>query len=129
MPHKRGFVKAYLFIVILVGLLGLIDASFTYLQFSNNIYEMAILTFSILFFFFNILAIAFFHAHGTERIVYVLPIYHLLAFVLFNALGFMIISRGWFSPAVLSGTIVVEYLSSLWEITFAAYLVKRLSLR
>ena len=129
MLQKRGFLKAYLSIIILVGLLGLIDASFTYLHFTNRIYETALLIFSVIFFFFNILAIAFFHHHGTEKIVYILPIYHLIAFVVFNAIGLVIITRSWFSPLVFTSTVTIEFLSSLLEITFAAYLVKRLLLR
>ncbi len=129
MPQKSGFLKSYLSIIILIGLLGLIDASLTYLHFTNTIYETAILIFSVLFFFFNILAIIFLHYHGTENIFYILPIYHLVTFVVFNALGLVIISHGWFSPIIFTGTVMIEFFSSLFEITFAAYLVKRLLLR
>ncbi|MEW5896242.1 MAG: hypothetical protein AB1668_00990 [Nanoarchaeota archaeon] len=130
MKQKRWFLSLYLVVAVVFGVLGLIESILAYFTTAPQIipnyayyYSLAMAVFSFLFFFFNIFSIAVFRHHGVVRIAYVLPAYYLICYVLFFILGFAFagITVGWVTNAL----IAASTLTSLFEIGFGLYLMKR----
>jgi len=124
MMKKRGFLKVYLFIALAFGILGLIDSILATIKISSDIYSTILVPLTFLFFLFNIVVIPVFHQHRIERIAYVLPIYHLASYILFFGLGL------WLGIAELLTSfwiilIIIGSLTSLFEIGFSSYLLKK----
>lgn len=127
MKQKRWFLGLYLIIAVIFGFLGLVDSVLTYFAIAPNYalyYSMAIAVFSFVFFFFNIFSLTVFRHHGVEKIAYVLPAYYLICYVLFFILSFALaeITVGWVTNAL----IAANSLTSLFEICFGLYLIKKI---
>lgn len=125
MHHKTGFLKAYLIITLLMGFLGLLDNSFVIVNFTPLLYQYIAATILSLFFFFNLSSLFVFRHHGVERIAYVLPVYHLLSYLLFIGIGGIISSRGTTPELWRMILLGVGFLSSLFEVAFSSYLLYR----
>jgi len=126
MERKRGFLKVYLFIALILGIIGFIDTLLNIFDFKVDIYLFIISMISLLFFFFNIIAIPIFHRYQEEKIAYVLPLYHLISYLVFLILGIVLISLGLAAASWLGiVTIIIGFLTSFFEIGFSAYLLKR----
>ena len=125
MKSGHGFLRKYLYIVIIIALIGISDAMLTFLKVSFPLYARIIPLVLFLFFFFNIFAIAIFRRHHFERIVYVLPIYHIITYILFLSLGLYLTIRGivptWLSLALIG----MQVVSSFFELSFSIYVLKR----
>ena len=123
MTPKRGFAKTYFIITILFGLLGLIDILLSFLGKEPVWYASTISILLFFFFFFNILAIAFFHHHHMEDIAFVLPVYHLVSYVLFVGIGLWLVTREtlplWVDPTLTA----VGVITSAFEILFSFYVL------
>ncbi|HIG93052.1 MAG: hypothetical protein QT02_C0011G0013 [archaeon GW2011_AR9] len=121
--YKKGFLQVYLLLAIVFGLLGISDASLTYFEMSSTLYSMLIISASILFFLFNVIAIAVFHYHRVDKIAYVLPVYHIVTFVMFAGMSFWLTT---YNSGLWLGLIIFGFASSLAEILFAVYLLGRM---
>jgi len=119
------FLRTYLFSVIIIGLIGLTDAVLTFLKITPALYTRIVPLLLFLFFFFNIFSIAIFRRHPLERIVYILPIYHIITYIIFLSLGLYLIISGiipdWLSLALIG----MQVVSSLFELSFSVYLLKK----
>ena len=90
MKKKRGLLKTYLLLALAFGLFGLLDALLTFFDVVTNVYVYLAFVLPFLFFVFSIVVIPIFHHHRLERIVYVLPIYHIISYVIFFAFAFIL---------------------------------------
>ncbi len=128
MKPKHGFARTYFIIAIIFGLLGLVDSMLNFFDVELPWYAA---TLSILLFFFlilNITAIIFFHHHHVHTIAFVLPVYHIISYVLFVGLGIWIAVTQFTAPwldVTLTGT---EVVTSLFEVLFSFYVLAHLVL-
>ncbi len=125
MQEKRGYLKFYLYIAMFFGIISLIDNFLVIFDVINNIYVMLLMFITHTFFFLNIITIPLFYYFRINKIAYILPIYHLLTYILFFSVGFFLNTAG----IVLQGTwmilIGISILSSIFEISIAIYLLKK----
>ncbi|MEK6940242.1 MAG: hypothetical protein AABX31_05960 [Nanoarchaeota archaeon] len=125
MKSGHGFLRKYLYIVIIIALIGISDAMLTFLKVSFPLYARIIPLVLFLFFFFNIFAIAIFRRHQVGKIVYVLPIYYIISYLLFLSLGLYLVVRG-IIPTWLSYTLIgIQAAFSLFELSFSVYLLMK----
>ena len=127
MKSGHGFLRKYLYIGIIIALIGLTDAIITYLKVSFTLYVRVILLVLFLFFFFNIFAIAVFRRHNFERIVYVLPLYHIISSILFLSLGLYLTIHGAISTWLSYALIGIQAASSIFELSFSIYVLTKFS--
>jgi hypothetical protein len=125
MQEKRGFLKIYLYIALLFGIISLVDNFLVIFEVNNNVYVMLLMFITHAFFFFNIVTIPLFHYFRVKKIAYILPLYHLLTYILFFSVGFLLTIVG----IILSGTWIIlvgiSILSSIFEIAVAIYLLRK----
>ncbi len=128
MKKKRGLLKTYLLLALAFGLFGLLDALLTFFDVVTNVYVYLAFVLPFLFFVFSIVVIPIFHHHRLERIVYVLPIYHIISYGIFFAFAFILsffwLVYGWIWVAML----LIGFITSILEIGFSYYLLKRFDL-
>ena len=125
MKSGPGFLRKYLYIVMIIALIGLTDAVLTFLKANFPLYVRLIPLVLFLFFFFNIFAIAVFRRHQLGRIVYVLPLYHIISYILFLSLGLYLTIRG-IVPAWLSYALIgIQAASSIFELSFSTYVLTK----
>ncbi len=122
MPATR-FLKAYLIAAVALAIIGIADSVLLFLALELPFYSPAVSVFSFLFFFFNLLAFFVFYHQSLERIVYVLPVYYLVSFVVFGIAGVVL------SAALLKSMfpylVAISLLTSLFEFGFSVYLLRR----
>ncbi len=125
MERNLRFLHTYLYIVLFIGLIGLADALLTFLKITSPIYVKIVTLVLFLFFFINIFSIAVFRRHRLEKIVCLLPIYHITSYILFLSLGLYLtiiaIIPLWLSVALIS----LQIASSIFELSFSIYLLKK----
>lgn len=126
MKPKRGFLRWYLVLAVGFGILGLLDSLLTFFDVVNNIYVGVVVLLSAAFFLYNLVVIPVFHAHHIERIAYVLPIYHIITFLLFFGFGFLTKAMNLLVSWLWIVIVGAGLLSALFEIGFALYLIRRL---
>ncbi len=126
MKPKMGFLKFYLLIALLIGFLGILDNFFALINFTYPIYQYVVIAVLFLFFFFNLSSLFVFRHHGVERIAYVLPIYHLLSYLLFVGVGGVIAYLGTTPESWKLILLASGFLSSLFEVAFSSYLLYRM---
>ena len=120
--EKKRFLQIYLVLVIIFGLLGLVDNLLGVEGTAPKVYSYLMLLLTLLFFLFNILAIAIFHHDRVQRLAYVLPIYHIITFVLFTGMSTVLVK--WISELWM-GLIGLGFLTSLFEILFGFYVLAK----
>ena len=125
MVSGYGFLHKYLYLVIVIALVGLADAILTYLKIDFPLYVRIIPLVLFIFFFFNIFVIAVFRRRYSERIIYVLPIYHIISYVVFLSLALFLTIKGIIPPWLSLTLIGVQIASSIFELSFSIYLLKR----
>lgn|SRR3989338_6026441 len=125
MGVKLGFLRFYLVSVLIIALLGLTDAALTYFRISSLLYTRLVPLVLFIFFFFNIFCITLFRHQRLEKIVYVLPFYHLASYIIFLSIGLYFtitqIVPPWLSLVLIS----IQFFSSLFELVFSLYLLMR----
>lgn len=126
MEKKRGFIKAYLIIALIFGVVGLIDTSLTFLKLDSLIYASIMGMIVILFFLFNLLSLFLLIRYQAEGIYFILPIYHLLLYSALFALSFLVSIVESLANFSWSVFIAIGYLTALFEISFSLYLLKRI---
>ena len=127
MKKKRGYLKSYLFLAAIIGLLGIIDGTLTLLKIDLGIVSLFLAIIFFLFLFVNIISIAFFHHNRVERIAYLFPIYYVIKFLSFFAIGTIITLEGATATTLLTISIVALSLAVL-EIVFVFYLMVHLKM-
>jgi len=125
MRPRYWFLKFYLIIALIFGFLSLSDNFLSVLDVSFNIYNLTLLIIGFFFFFLNVITIPMFHHHRVEKIAYVLPIYHIITYIIFLSLGFYLISLENVESLVWTSLTVTGFITSLFEISFSAYLLRR----
>lgn len=125
MKSGYGFLRVYLYSVVFIGLIGLADALLTFFAISPLLYVRIVSLLLFLFFFFNIFSLAVFRRHPLPKIVYVLPIYHIVSYIFFLSLGLYLVITG-INPSWLSFALIgLQLVSSLFELSFSMYLLKK----
>lgn len=117
--------RTYLIIVILMASISLFDAVFSYLYELPTLYASIINVVFVLFFFYNITRIFVFLMQRLDHITLVLPFYHLIMFILFSTLGVYFFNQGLITGEPILAMVIISVLSSLFEMGFAYYLLKR----
>ncbi len=126
MKPRKWFLRIYLVVALIYGFLGLSDNLSTIFNVGNNIYTQFLILVSFCFFFFNLIALAFFHYHRVEKLAYILPIYHLATYLLFLILGFILISIDQVPLWSWTALVVLGNITSLFEIFFSIFLLRRI---
>ena len=125
MKSGFGFLRVYLLSVVIIGLIGLADALLTFLKIAPALYVRIVSLLLFLFFFFNVFSLAAFRRHQLPKIVYVLPIYHLVSYIVFLSLALYLTIIA-VIPSWLSYTLIgLQLISSLFELSFSIYLLTR----
>lgn len=122
MKRKRNFLLVYLSLALLLGFVGIVSDLIGLLGKVSNIHFYIMGNLVLLFFLFNVVAIPVFHHLKLERIVYVLPIYYLVSYVLFFILGLVLT----ITEAMIGIFTIISILTSVFEIGFSIYLIKKL---
>lgn len=126
MRQRYWFLKFYLIVALIFGFLSLSDNLLTTLKIDLNIYNLTLLIMGFFFFFFNIAAIPLFHHHHVERIAYVLPIYHIVTYLIFLGLGLYLALLENVDGWIWTSLLVIGFITSIFEMVFSAYLLKRM---
>lgn len=127
MRPRTGFLKTYLYIALLFGIIGLADTLLSVLlSFTSLVYTYLISAAAFLFFFFNLAAIIIFKYSRAEKVAYVLPIYHLSSYLAFFMVGLVLLAVGQTPEWLRLLLIVIGLIASLFEIGFSFYLLKKL---
>ncbi len=126
MVEKRGFLKIYLIVALLVGLLALIHDILFLVGISVTISTLSFSLLYLLFFLFSIVTVPLFHHFNVKKIGYVLPIYVVISYLIFVGVGGYLSAKNISTGNVLFVLGIVSALSSLFEAGFSVYLIKKL---
>ena len=125
---KLKFLRIYLIIALAFGVIGISDSLLSLLKFSSTIYTIIVGLLAFLFFFFNIFAWVHITQAKLEKITWVLPIYHLLTAVLFTIFGIIFSLAGLLTTGIIVLLGIIGILTSIFEVLFSFYLLKRFEL-
>ena len=129
MPSSSSnFLLVYLYLALTFGIIGLVDNIFTFLDFMPQMYVLAVLAATVFFFIFNIITIPIFMHQRVPRVAFVLPVYHVLSFIVFFGAGvalFVFELTG--EKLWVWGMIGLGFIASLFEIIFSLYLLRKFS--
>lgn len=117
--------KIYLIVVFIFGILGLIDSFISVTTPTSSIYFIILTLVSFLFFFFNIFSLIHFIHDHLEKITWVLPIYHLIRWIIFLFLGLILNTFNLMAGNVLLIFSIIGILTSLFEILSSIYIFKK----
>ena len=123
MKRKRGFLRPYLILVILFALLGITDTILGFSDIQSNIFTNIFLTLSFLFFFYNLMALAYFHHHHVETLVFILPAYHIITYLAFTGIGFYLVFNQLITPSIITTLLIITGISALLELIFAIFMI------
>lgn len=124
MPPKNRFLHFYLVTALLFGTLGLFDSLFTLTATPPAVYVTTLSLLLAAFFLLNLAAFFTFWHQQLEKVALVLPIYHILSFLLFVVLSLFLIRDSLPESAWINFP-VAGILLSLFEMAFSAYLLHR----
>ena len=122
---KLKFLRIYLILTLVFGVIGLSDSILSLLKISSLTYSIILGTLAFVFFFFNIFALVHIMQEKLEKITWVLPTYHILTTILFTILGIILSLAGLLNQIAIFLLIIIGLLSSIFEIGFSVYLLKR----
>lgn len=127
MHPGTGFLKVYFYTSLLFGLLGLIDILLTVLLTTTPlVYAYVVSALTFLFFFFNITALIVFRHQRQQGIFYVLPVYHLISYIVFLLLGTALIIMGIYPEWLQAVLAAVSIAAAFFEIGFSFYLLRKM---
>jgi len=124
-PGKEVFLKVYLIIALVIGIIGLTDGLLSFLNLNLIIYAFILSLISLIFFIFNIFALFHFIHERLEKITFVLPIYHIITYICFFSLGITLSIMNLFSNWVVILLKIIVILTASFEILFSLYLLKK----
>ncbi len=119
------YLKKYFFFTLAIGGIGFLDGLLNLAGVSVPIIFDVI---AFISFVVNILALIYFWYRRKARITFVLPIYHLLFFVLATLSSVWLAVQGEMTTAILQGYNLVSLVGSLFEIIFSLYLLQKFEL-
>ena len=122
---REKFVATYLVLALVFGILGLVDGVVNLVGVEVAIYSIVIGILSGLFFFFNLFAWVHLKHEKAEGITLVLPIYHVISYLLFFGLGIALGLMGLFFAGVFTFFVIVGVITSVFELGFSFYLLRR----
>ena len=123
MKEKRGFLKVYLYLALIFGVIHFVDSILTWTNVPNAInWIISILT--IFFFIFNFVTISFFHHHNVLNIHHYLPKIYIFNYALMFILSLTFIFTE-ITP-IITGIIlfILNLTIALFLIIFSTYLIK-----
>lgn len=125
MPEKREFLRVYLILALLIGILAFANNILRLFKFTPKIYIAITSVLFFLFFLVSIIAIPLFVHHHVGGVVYILPIYYLVVYLFFSLLG-LVLS---FLPVLASRAelilTIAGFLTAVFQIVFAAYVLEK----
>ena len=127
MPTKKRFLKFYLIAALLFGFLGVVDGILPFLLAPPVAYWNGLAILTVLFFLLNLTAFFTFWHQQQRKITYVLPVYHLLGFIIFFILS-TLLSYNTLSANLLAFFPAIGIVLSVFEIFFSGYLLRRFEL-
>ena len=122
---KFKFLRIYLIVTLAFGVIGLSDSILSLFDISSVVYGILIGLLAFLFFFFNIFALVHLMQDKLEKITWILPIYHLLTAVVLTIIGSMLVLVGLLNSGVILFFGILSSITSIFEISFSFYLLKR----
>jgi len=125
MEKKRGFLRVYLILALVMGILGLLDAILTLAKVNITYYGEIIALIAFIFFWFNFTALIFFIYQRLEKITWVLPIYHIAIYILFTIIAVILFVRGLTESINLSLMAGAGILAAAFEIGFSLHLLMK----
>src|SRR3989338_1494786 len=120
-----NYLKAYLFIALAVGGIGFLDSSLNSLTVCPCSYQVIVDLIAFLFFIINIIALGLFWHQRNPSLTLILPIYHLLFFIILNLSASFFALNDSFSLTTLKMYNLISILGSLFEIAFSIYLLTK----
>ena len=125
MKSGLGFLRTYLYVIMIISLLGLTDAVLHFLKITPILYARIVPLVLFLFFFFNLFSIIIFRRRQLKRIVYLLPIYYLVSYIIFLSIGLGLSITGYTTTWLSFALIGIQAASSLFELGFSIYLLTK----
>jgi len=122
---KEKFLGIYLWIALLFGIIGIVDGILNFTELSLRIYSLVMGLLVFVFFFFNLFSWVHFMHDKLEKITWVLPTYHLVSYILFFVLGIFMGLKGLLTENSLNYFVVISIVTSVLEISWCVYLLKR----
>ncbi|MBU1111971.1 MAG: hypothetical protein ABIG93_02730 [archaeon] len=127
MEKKRGFLRVYLIVALMMGILGLLDSILTLAKLNLAYYGETLALIAFLFFWFNLTTLIFFIYQRLEKITYVLPVYHMAIYILFTIIAVILFIRGLTENLNLSIMVGAGILAAIFEIGFSVHLLMKFS--
>ncbi len=127
MAHPNHFLRVYLYVALIFGLLGIADNLMAWLTVTApSLYIYAIVILSLLFFIFNIITIPIFLHQRVPKIALVLPIYHVVTFLLFSSVSIILIILHLVGNQLWTSVILsIGLIASIFEAVFSIYLLQK----
>ncbi|MBS3166243.1 hypothetical protein J4444_03925 [Candidatus Woesearchaeota archaeon] len=125
MEIKRGFLGIYLLITIAFGILGLVDVVMFLLKYQPKVYSFIAAVLSVGFFILSAVALFVFWHHRVRKIVYVLPLYQVISYILFSIAGIYLFERPQEMTILLFAAF--QIVVSIFEIGFSVYLLRKMA--
>ncbi len=125
MKDKRALVRWYVLAALLFGILGFIDTIIAYFS-TGAISYFYIASLLFLFFFLaNIFFLFYFIHNRLAKIFYVLPAYHIAAYIILSVAGAIVIFKEFSHPSISITFSLIALITSIFEIFFSLYLLKK----
>ncbi|MAF99103.1 MAG: hypothetical protein CMH61_00680 [Nanoarchaeota archaeon] len=121
------FLKAYLITAVIMGILGLVDSLLFLFGFASSAFTNLLTLIVLFFFIFNIIALRNFVKTHLPHITRVLPIYHIVSYIIFMIVG-IYTAHQLHRNTLFMYSAGVGLVSSVFEIVFSLYLMKRFKL-
>ncbi len=125
MPEKREFLRVYLILALVIGIVAFADNILRLFKLTPKIYVAITSVLFFLFFIISIIAIPLFVHHHAGGVVYILPIYYLVVYLFFSLLG-LVLS---FLPVLASRAelilTIAGFLTAIFQIVFAVYVLEK----
>ena len=128
MIKKRGFLRIYLFMALAMGFITLLDSILKISNINANTYFMIAFIMLLIFFFINIISLFIFVHNHLGKISLVLPVYHIISFISFSALGANFYLKEMLNSEALLVMAIFSMMGAFFEILFSLYLIGRFKL-
>jgi hypothetical protein len=94
MEKKRGFLKFYLYLALIVSVLGFVDTSLALANYALLYITFIISTLTFMFFWISLLALFLFTYNRLERITYSIPIFYMTVYVVMTIVSAVLYFKG-----------------------------------
>jgi len=125
MEDYHRFIRIYLIFALIWGSLGVIDSILNLINLNSKYYIIPLSLLGLLFFGFNLFSVYRLRQEDNEPLIWVLPLYYIISYVLFFILGLVLIWANWYTSILVMVITIISLLFSSGEIIFSLYLLKR----